>query len=228
MIVIVTPSETLSSSLQRALSEYYYDSVTAKDQRGGVEQALRIIPSAILIDRKYVMFEVFRRHPELRSVPIVAIQEPTTECGEDECVANLERGLDACMCKQGSRELIARVRAILRAEQRRQAAAEVYRVGNLLMNVGRHEVRTAGKMVELTPREFEILRQLLLSPGVVMTRQELLNRVWGEDVAIEEHALDVHIHSLRRKIEPAATSQRLIVTIRGVGYKLTALGPHGV
>jgi DNA-binding response OmpR family regulator len=74
----------------------------------------------------------------------------------------------------------------------------------------------------LAPREFEILKQFLQAPRVVFTRQELLDRVWGEDFAIEEHALDVHIHSLRRKIEPDASSPRLITTIRGVGYKLQA------
>ncbi|TKB87773.1 MAG: winged helix-turn-helix domain-containing protein, partial [Nitrospira sp.] len=76
------------------------------------------------------------------------------------------------------------------------------------------------KPVELTPREFKILRQFMESPGIVLSRQDLLNRVWGEDYALEEHALDVHIHSLRQKIETEPSKPVFIVTIRGIGYKL--------
>jgi DNA-binding response OmpR family regulator len=90
----------------------------------------------------------------------------------------------------------------------------------LRMDISRHEVRVGAKPVDLTPREFQILRQFLQSPGLVLARQELLNRVWGEDFALEEHALDVHIHALRQKIEMDPSRPKMIVTIRGVGYKL--------
>ncbi len=92
------------------------------------------------------------------------------------------------------------------------------------MDVARHEVRVGTRPVVLTPREFQILRQFLESPGLVLSRQELLNRVWGEDFALEEHALDVHIHALRQKIEANPSRPALILTIRGVGYKLAAQG----
>jgi len=88
------------------------------------------------------------------------------------------------------------------------------------MDISRHEVTVGANLVELTPKEFRILHQFLLSPGVVLSRQDLLNRVWGEDYALEEHALDVHIHSLRQKIEADPSKPIFIVTIRGVGYKL--------
>jgi DNA-binding response OmpR family regulator len=89
------------------------------------------------------------------------------------------------------------------------------------MDIARHEVRVYAKPVGLTLREFQILRQFLESPGLVLTRQQLLNRVWGEDFALEEHALDVHIHALRQKIEEDPSKPKLILTIRGVGYKLS-------
>lgn len=89
-----------------------------------------------------------------------------------------------------------------------------------MMDTARHEVTVGGTLVDLTPKEFRILHQFLLSPGVVLSRQELLNRVWGEDYALEEHALDVHIHSLRQKIEADSAKPAFIITIRGVGYKL--------
>ena len=221
-ILIVTSSDTLSSSLQKAFSEYRYHVITANNEIAGVEQALRILPSIILVDRGRLAFEAFRRHAQLRLIPVVAIQEPSSECAEDQCVVHLERGLDACICRQGYRELVARIRAILRTNERRLAMPGIYRQGTLLMDVGRHEVRIADRTVELTPREFEILKQFLLLPRVVLTRQQILNRVWGEDFALDEHALDVHIHSLRRKIEPDASNPRFIITVRGVGYKLRA------
>lgn len=89
-----------------------------------------------------------------------------------------------------------------------------------MMDTARHEVRVGRALVDLTPKEFRILHQFLLSPGVVLSRQDLLNRVWGEDYALEEHALDVHIHSLRQKIEANSAKPTFIVTIRGIGYKL--------
>jgi DNA-binding response OmpR family regulator len=90
------------------------------------------------------------------------------------------------------------------------------------MDLDRHEVTVNGHAVDLTPKEFQILRQFLESPSRVFSRQEMLNRVWGEGYALEEHALDVHIHSLRQKIEQDPGRPRFIVTVRGIGYKLRA------
>jgi DNA-binding response OmpR family regulator len=88
------------------------------------------------------------------------------------------------------------------------------------MDVARHELTVDGKPVELTPKEFQILRQLVLHPFRVFSRDELLDQVWGERCALEEHTLDVHIHALRQKIEPDAAHPRYIATVRGIGYKL--------
>ncbi len=88
------------------------------------------------------------------------------------------------------------------------------------MDMDRHEVTVDGKVVELTPKEFQILQQLIQDPSRVFSRDELLTRVWGEGCALEEHTLDVHIHSLRHKIESDPAHPQYIVTVRGVGYKL--------
>jgi DNA-binding response OmpR family regulator len=90
------------------------------------------------------------------------------------------------------------------------------------MDLDRHEVTVNGRLVELTPKEFQILRQFLEFPDRLFSRQEMLNKVWGEGYALEEHALDVHIHSLRQKIESDPARPRVIVTVRGIGYKLRA------
>ena len=90
------------------------------------------------------------------------------------------------------------------------------------MDLDRHEVLVNGHAVDLTPKEFQILKQFLESPRRVFSRQEMLNRVWGEGYALEEHALDVHIHSLRQKIEQNPARPTFLLTVRGVGYKLRA------
>jgi DNA-binding response OmpR family regulator len=219
-ILIVTPDETLAAFLHKAFSEYRYQVILAKDEKAGLEQALRNPPSVILVDRRHLSFNGLRRQAQLRFIPIVAVQMLGAACAEDQCAAQLDQGLDACLCNQSHRELVARIRAIMRTNERLRSSSGMYSYGDLSLDVGRHEVRVGDRDVDLAPREFEILKQFLGAPRVVFTRQELLDRVWGKDYAIEEHALDVHIHSLRRKIEPDASSPQFIVTVRGVGYKL--------
>ena len=126
------------------------------------------------------------------------------------------------VCGQSVREIVARVRAILR---RREAGIESHTqhsMGNLLMDLTCHEVLVNGHAVDLTPNEFQILKQFLESPRLVFSLQEMLTRVWVEGYALEEHALDVHIHSLRQKIERDSASPTSLLTVRGVGYKLRA------
>ena len=98
---------------------------------------------------------------------------------------------------------------------------ERYVVGNLQMDVVRHEVTVSGRPVELTPKEFQILQQLMQHPSKIFSRDELLNHIWGEGYALEQHTLDVHIHSLRHKIESDPAHPKYIVTVRGIGYKLS-------
>ncbi len=98
--------------------------------------------------------------------------------------------------------------------------AELYVVGGLALNIVRREVTVGGKPVDLTPTQFKILLQLIQQPSRVFSRSELLDLIWGEGYALEQHTLDVHIHSLRHKIEPDPSNPKFIVTVRGVGYKL--------
>jgi DNA-binding response OmpR family regulator len=219
-ILIVTPDETFAAFLHKAFSEYRYQVVLATDEKAGVEQGLRNPPSVILVDRRHLSIDGLRRQPQLRLIPIVAVQMLGADCAEDQCAAQLDQGLDACLCNQSHRELVARIRAIMRTNERLRSSSGIYTLGNLSMDIERHEVRVGVRCVDLAPREFEILKQFLRAPRVVFTRQELLDRVWGKGYAIEEHALDVHIHSLRRKIEPDASNPQFIITVRGVGYKL--------
>ena len=87
------------------------------------------------------------------------------------------------------------------------------------MDLDRHEVTVNGRLIMLTTKEYAILRCFIAAPGRVFSREEILNKVWGEGYALEVHALDVHIHALRHKMEPQPSRPSMIVTVRGLGYK---------
>jgi len=177
-------------------------------------------PVLILLDRQILTKEGGRRDQFPSTIPIIVLQPFDEFCGQDECLTELDAGFDLVFCSPHSRELLAHIRAILRRCTMASASTSALRVEGLMMDIARHEVTVGRTLVDLTLKEFCILHQFLLSPGIVLSRQELLNRVWGDDYALEEHALDVHIHSLRQKIETDPSKPKFIVTVRGIGYKL--------
>jgi DNA-binding response OmpR family regulator len=181
------------------------------------------VPSLILLDRHSDSIVNFRQMRTLHAVPIVAVQAGHFSCPEeDDCVRDYARDVDLVVYGESLRVLVARVRAILRRRGANVTSKTQHCVGEIGMNLDRHEVLIKGRAVNLTIKEFEILRQFLESPGHVFTRQELLDRIWGEDFALGEHALDVYIHGLRQKIEQNPASPKFLLTVRGIGYKLRA------
>jgi DNA-binding response OmpR family regulator len=219
-ILIVTAGEALGDALRKLLTEYGYVTEIVRDESRAVEAAIRTRPTLILVERQG-RFERLHREPKLRDVPIVTLQQPGARCEEDACLQDLEEGADASLCGVGYKEVIARIRAILRREELRAMAAELYVVGHLRLDTVRHEVTVNEKPVELTPKEFQILQQLMEHPARVFSRDELLDCIWGKGYALEQHTLDVHIHALRHKIEPDPAKPRYILTVRGIGYKLS-------
>src|SRR5262249_15429121 len=145
------------------------------------------IPSVMILDQQSDSVTLFRRSSQWSRVPIVAVQDGHLSSQNEECLHAYEQGIDLVVGNQSVRELVARVRAILRRRELRVASNVQYTAGILRMDVDRHEVRVKGRVVELTPTEFQILRQFLESPHRVFSRQEMLNRVWGEGYALEEH-----------------------------------------
>ncbi|HSL04815.1 MAG TPA: response regulator transcription factor [Nitrospiraceae bacterium] len=221
-VLVFLKSESFAKSLKKAFETSGYRGAAMTTESLALTEAEVNIPSLIILDRRSDSVAKFRRMRMLKRVPIVAVQEGSISCDDEECLKEYDQDIDLLVCGQSVREIVARVRAILR---RREAGIESniqYRAGNLLMDLNCHEVLVNGHPVDLTPKEFQILRQFLESPRRVLSRQEMLNRVWGEGYALEEHALDVHIHSLRQKIEQNPASPTLLLTVRGVGYKLRA------
>jgi DNA-binding response OmpR family regulator len=222
-VLIFLKSESFAQSLKKALETSGYRGTAVTTESLALTEAKANVPSLIILDRRSSTVANFRRMRILSTVPIVVVQEGSISCQHDEeCLQEYDQDIDLVVCGQSVRELVARVRAILR---RREAGVESnirYSAGNLRMDLDRHEVLVNGHAVDLTPKEFQILKQFLESPRRVFSRQEMLNWVWGEGYALEEHALDVHIHSLRQKIEQNPASPTFLLTVRGVGYKLRA------
>jgi DNA-binding response OmpR family regulator len=150
------------------------------------------------------------------------ITDPHSSCSEEECAIDFDYGFHAYLCNMTYRQIVAYARAILRTIQHSKSPREVLEVGHIRMDLARHELRVEDKIVDLTPREFMIMKAFMERPGVVVSRADLLNRVWGEDYALIEHSLDVHIHALRKKIGQCPPNPGLILTVRGFGDKLEA------
>jgi DNA-binding response OmpR family regulator len=221
-ILLVTSDEIFARTMEKQLGENGYDVTIVATVAGGVATARQTMPAMILVDLRQRHIDHFRREHNLSKVPVLALHPPGLSCSKEQCLQDLEGDVDMVLCNQGYREVIARIRAVLRREHLAAMPKPSYDVGSLRVDVDRHEVTVDGHLVDLTPKEFRILQQLVSHPSRVFSRDELLNRVWGEDCALEEHTLDVHIHSLRQKIEPDPASPRFIVTVRGIGYKLKA------
>ena len=219
-VLIFLKSDSFAESLKKGLETSGYRSTAVTTESAALTEAKASLPSLIVLDRRSDSIANFRRM--LNTVLIVAVQEGHISCQDEDCLQEYDQDVDLVVCSQSVRELVARVRAILRRRGAGVQSGARYNAGNLRMDLDRHEVLVNGQAVELTPKEFQILRQFLESPRRVFSRQEMLNRVWGEGYALEEHALDVHIHSLRQKIEQNPATPTFLLTVRGVGYKLRA------
>jgi len=164
-------------------------------------------------------FEVCRRIRRLGDVPIVMV---TARSDSHDVVAGLEAGADDYLRKPfDPKELSARVRALLRRSRPSESPAQMV-VDQLEIIPDEGVVRLAGDEVHLTRTEFRLLVELASSPGKVMSREDLLERVWARDYFDDERLVDVHVRRLRTKIEPDPANPRYVVTVRGMGYKLQA------
>jgi DNA-binding response OmpR family regulator len=190
-----------------------------RSEQAAIELAGKSLPSLVLVERT-LDIQRLRRDGRLRRLAMIALDQPAAQCDEEACLVDLDRGADASMCRIGYKELMARIRAFLRREQLLALPADQYVAGTLCLDTVRHEVMVSGRHVDLTPKEFQILLQFVQHPGRVFSREELLDRIWGEGYALEQHTLDVHIHSLRHKIEADPARPKYVVTVRGIGYKL--------
>lgn len=201
-----------------------YEALEAEDGVTGLEKAKNENPDLILLDLMLPGKNGMDICRELRSlgnkVPIIIL---TAKNEEIDKVLGLEFGADDYVAKPfGVRELMARIKAVLRRYEETQPSVDgqpVVKVGDLIIDEIRHQVTMQGKPIELTLKEFDLLFFLATNRGIVFTRDQLLDKVWGIDFAGETRTVDVHIRYLRRKLGDDIGEQ-YIETIRGKGYKM--------
>ena len=161
--------------------------------------------------------DVAREVRRWSETPIVML---TARGDESDRIVGLELGADDYVVKPFSpKELVARVRAVLRRSRATQRGDEVIRVADVEVDTAKMRVTVAGRAVELTPTEFQLLAALAREPGRVFTRSQLLDAVHGVAIDSYERAIDAHVKNLRRKIEPTPGSPRYLLTVHGVGYR---------
>ena len=224
-ILIVEDEEALSDPLAFLLGREGFQTIVVDNGLDALPVFDREGADLVLLD---VMLpgmsgmEVCRKLREVSSVPIIML---TAKDSELDKVLGLELGADDYVTKPYSaRELIARIRAVLRrrSAETDSATESVLQGGPVRMDIDRHVVTVNGEEISMPLKEFELLEILLRNVGRVMTRGQLIERVWGADYVGDTKTLDVHIKRLRSKIEPDSSAPQSVVTVRGLGYKFEA------
>ena len=227
-ILVVEDDETLLDALKYNLVKEGYSVVTAVDGVQALEIARSEKPDLITLDimlPKLDGFEVCRILRKEMTVPILML---TAKVEEIDKVVGLEIGADDYMTKPFSlREFLARVRAMLRRTEilkqetlsGREVMPTAIKVGNLRIDFARHEVFLGDSILDLSPKEFELLAFLAGNRGQVFARDYLLDKVWGYDYIGDTRTVDVHVRWLRQKIELAPSHPKRLLTVRGFGYK---------
>jgi len=223
-ILVVEDEEALADTVRYNLEREGYSVTIAPDGRRALERFRSEAPALVILDLmlpELSGLDVCRAIRAESDVPIIMV---TAKDAEADKVAGLELGADDYVTKPFSvRELISRVRANLR-RVRSQAAPvvteeEVLAVGPVRMDVSRHEVTVRGEEAAFPPKEFELLEAFLRRKGRLLTRDFLIEEVWGPSYFGDTKTLDVHVKRLRRKIEEDPHSPVNLVTVRGLGYK---------
>ena len=224
-ILVVDDEPTLVATLRYNLEREGFEVSTAADGEEALSKARTQRPDLIVLDLMLPVlsgYEVCRILQKETAVPILML---TARSDEVDKVVGLEMGADDYVTKPFSmRELMARVRALLRRAERPAAADEAERLsaGDLTVDLPRRVVTRDGRPVALKPKEFDLLVFFLRNPGRVYTREQLLEQIWGYDFAGDTRTVDVHVRWLREKTEEDPSSPKRLVTVRGVGYRLDA------
>lgn len=216
-ILVVEDEPSIASLVEMYLSREGYAVTRVDDGAKALEAADRIRPSLVILD---VMLpgidglEVCRRLRARSRVPVIML---TAKDQEIDRVVGLELGADDYVTKPFSpRELVARVKAVLRRAEAAEEGPETLSLGIVAMDLSRRETRVGDRKVDLTPKEFDLLAFLMRNRGIVFSRDRLLERVWGYERPVDTRTIDSHVRSLRAKLGPDGD---VVKTVRGVGYR---------
>ena len=222
-ILIVEDDHDIAEMVEYNLTEAGYETVTAPDGRIGVESAAKDRPDLIILDIMLPVmdgFEVCRALKANRSTADIPIIILSAKSQETDKVLGLELGADDYVTKPFSpRELIARTRAILR-RRRSQRPPGSTRIGDIVIDAAKHKVTVRCEQITLTFTEFKLLEFLAQRPGIVLSRDRIIDAVAGDNAVVCDRTVDAHVKSLRRKLGPA---RDYIETVRGAGYRFREL-----
>ncbi|MTI81371.1 MAG: response regulator transcription factor [Firmicutes bacterium] len=222
-IVIVDDESNIIELVKFNLEREGYQVLAATNGDEALELVRRELPDLIVLD---VMLpgtdgiSVCRQinyNPETKNIPIIMLSARSEEVDK---ILGLEMGADDYMTKPFSpRELVARVKARLRRQSEEITYSNRLSIGGMVIDEDRFTISVNGEKLELTPKEFELLRFLARHPGKVFTRDFLLEKIWGYDYTGDSRTVDVHIRHIRQKLENMSGSPQFIETVRGVGYR---------
>ena len=221
-VLVVDDEPSFTEALSVGLRREGFEVRTAADGRAALDEISESEPDLILLD---VMLpgmsglDVCREIRKTTRVPLIMV---TARAEEIDAVVGLEVGADDYVCKPyRMRELVARMRAVLRraSPQPSEPEAACLVEGDVTLDIDRHELRVRGELVSLALKEFELLAYLLANAGRVVTRDSLMQNVWGYNYIGDTKTIDVHVKRLRAKIEDDPSDPQRITTIRGLGYR---------
>jgi len=223
-ILVIEDEPSLSMAIRDELEFEGFEASIVEDGTTGLNRILGEAPDLVILDLMLPGISGFEICREVRGqgmdTPIIML---TARAQEVDRVKGLELGADDYVIKPFSlAELVARIRAVLRRTQptSRAEEAEILQIGELKLDVRKQEAFVGGKQIELTHKEFQLLEFLLRHPGEVISRDEFLSRLWGEEIYVTPRNVDTHMASLRKKIEEDADQPRYILSVRGAGCKL--------
>jgi DNA-binding response OmpR family regulator len=220
-VLVVEDETSIASFVSAYLRNAGYAVKTASTAQAAVQELAGEQPSLVILDLNLPDgdgVELTRRIRKSSDVPILML---TARDEDIDKIIGLEVGADDYMTKPfNPRELVARVKSVLRraAPERRKSETDELRYGDLVINAGKREVHVGDEEIRLAPKEFDLLWELLDHRGIVLTRDQLLERVWGYTFAGDTRTVDVHVRQIRRKLGDASP----IVTVWGVGYKVAS------
>ncbi|MDD5128630.1 MAG: response regulator [Candidatus Omnitrophica bacterium] len=221
-ILIVEDEKDIIKMLEYNLKKEGFKVVDARNGEDALDLALREYPDLILLDLMLPgidgleVCKTLKKEAKTASIPIIML---TAKSQESDKVVGLELGADDYITKPFSpRELIARIKAVLRRATEKEKLPEVFQSGDLRIDFSKISVSVKDRPVELTAKEFELLRTLLKAKGRVLSRDYLLDSIWGYDHAMEiqTRTVDVHVRTLRKKLKSAA---KMILTVKNYGYR---------
>ncbi|MDU6340539.1 MAG: response regulator transcription factor [Clostridium sp.] len=222
-ILVVDDEEHIVELIKYNLLSSGYDVITCNNGIDAVNLVINERPNLILLDlmipRKdgYDVCKEIRTKSEVKNISIIML---TAKSEEFDKILGLELGADDYITKPFSvRELLARVKAVLRRVGAKEEQSDIMVFGDLSANFEKREIRIKGKKIDLTLKEFELLEMLIKNRGKILRREMLLDKIWGYEYIGETRTVDVHIRYLRKKIEDDDKNPKFIETIRGVGYR---------